>query len=125
MTEGIYQNPMRGAYMNILIHATLYPESETSKRPNTTLFIHYYAAEWVRQGHNVLVIHHKAVFPRPLMALCGLYGGTRLPLAGDVRDYLDGYGVDEDADFTRQGVPVARRSIVKPLPRMAYARRAI
>ena len=111
--------------MNILIHALLYPEYVDGKRPNTTLFIHYYAAEWVKQGHNVLVIHHKAVFPRWVVALCGLYARTPLPLAGRVRDYLDGYGVDEDAEFVRDGVKVVRRSIVKPLPRMLYGKKAV
>lgn len=111
--------------MNILIHATLYPEYADGKRPNTTLFIHYYAAEWIKQGHNVLVIHHKAVFPRAVVAACGLYAKLPLPLAGRVRDYLDGYGVDGDAEYLRDGVPVCRRSIVKPLPRMLFSRRAI
>ncbi len=111
--------------MNILIHALLYPEYVSGKRPNTTLFIHYYAAEWARQGHRVLVIHHKAVFPRLVVALCGLYAKTPLPLSGRVRDYLDGYGVDEDAEFTRDGVEVVRRSIVKPLPRLPYSRRSV
>lgn len=111
--------------MNILIHATLYPEYEAGKRPNTTLFIHYYAAEWIKQGHNVLVIHHKAVFPRAVVAACRLYARFPLPLAGRVRDYLDGYGVDGDADYLRDGVPVCRRSMTKPLPRTLYAPRAI
>ena len=49
--------------MNILIHAMMYPEGEKDKRANTSLFLHEYAVQWKKAGHDVRVIHHKMAYP--------------------------------------------------------------
>ncbi len=43
--------------MNILLISNLYPEpSEYGISPDTKA-VHYFAVEWIKQGHNVLVLH--------------------------------------------------------------------
>ena len=43
--------------MNILLISNLYPEpSEYGINPDTKA-VHYFAVEWIKQGHNVLVLH--------------------------------------------------------------------
>ncbi|NLG25074.1 MAG: glycosyltransferase family 4 protein [Clostridiales bacterium] len=109
--------------MKILVHATLYPEGVGKKRANTTLFMHTYAAEWVRQGHQVLVIHHRVLFPKAMVAI-----GRRLlalPGMARAREFLDGYGDDPDADLVIDGVPVLRRAMYKLAPRSLFPRRLI
>lgn len=46
--------------MKILLISTMYP---TPLRPGTKV-CHYFAREWVKMGHEVLVIHYRSMFPR-------------------------------------------------------------
>ena len=109
--------------MKILIHATLCPEGEAEKRQNTTMFMHYYAAEWVKQGHEVLVVHHKVHFPRWMVRAGRIVG--RMPGFSIIRDYLNGYGEDDDRSFERDGVPIVRMGLGKIIPRTLFSDRII
>ena len=109
--------------MKILIHATLYPESENEKRANTTMFAHYYAAEWVKQGHEALVLHHKTAFPRFMERV-----GRAISKNGKIKiisEYLNGYGEDGSREFIRDGVRIIRLRTLKILPRLLHSRRFI
>lgn len=43
--------------MNILLISTLYPEPEDYGIVNDTKTVHYFAREWVKMGHSVVVFH--------------------------------------------------------------------
>ncbi|RGS29895.1 glycosyltransferase [Bacteroides cellulosilyticus] len=47
--------------MNILLLSTIYPLP--SKGNRGTSVCHYFAKEWVKEGHNVRVVHYQAVYP--------------------------------------------------------------
>lgn len=48
--------------MNILLLTSVYP-SPTDKNGNVTKVVQYFAAEWVKMGHQVIVIHNTARYP--------------------------------------------------------------
>lgn len=47
--------------MNILILTTIYPAPDINIANNTNV-VHYFAREWVKQGHNVCVIHNYPIY---------------------------------------------------------------
>lgn len=52
--------------MNILVLTSIYPEPDDEKNIGVTPVVKYFCEEWVRQGHNVLVIHNSNYYPKVL-----------------------------------------------------------
>lgn len=48
--------------MNILVLTSIYPQSDDEKNIGVTPVVEYFCEEWVRQGHNVLVIHNSSYY---------------------------------------------------------------
>lgn len=48
--------------MNILLLTSVYP-APTDKNGNVTKVVQFFATEWKKQGHNVLVVHNKNRYP--------------------------------------------------------------
>ena len=109
--------------MKILIHAMMYPEGPKELRANTSLFLHEYAQRWVRSGHDVLVFHHKMAYPA-WMEKAARALARAVPRLTFLREFLNGYGSDEDAQFARDGVCVLRRNLPRWLPRSLISARA-
>lgn len=55
--------------MNILVLTSEYPGNFKDPNNNITPVVHYFAREWVKQGHNVIVIHNAHRFPYIIHAL--------------------------------------------------------
>ena len=51
--------------MNILMLTSVYPQPDDGDY-KTTATVEYFCREWIRQGHNVIVIHDNSVFIKPL-----------------------------------------------------------
>ena len=51
--------------MNILVLTNIYPAPDMEAE--NTPVVHYFTREWVKQGHNVIVIHYPANFPQIMM----------------------------------------------------------
>ena len=49
--------------MKILVLSTIYPAPDLNIANNTNV-VHYFAKEWVKQGHEVLVIHNYPIYLR-------------------------------------------------------------
>ena len=109
--------------MKILIHAMMYPEGPKELRANTSLFLHEYAQRWVRSGHDVLVFHHKMAYPAWMEKVARALARA-VPRLTFLREFLNGYGSDEDAQFARDGVCVLRRNLPRWLPRSLISARA-
>lgn len=62
--------------MNILIFTTLYPVLGPDKIGRQTRIIHNHAKEWVKQGHNVHVIHNDSLNLTPSKRYWESYGWT-------------------------------------------------
>jgi len=52
--------------MRILVLTSIYPQPDDDKTAGVTPVVHYFAKEWARQGHEVIVIHNANKFLLPL-----------------------------------------------------------
>lgn len=65
--------------MNILLLTTIYPEPESYGIENDTKVVHYFAREWVKMGHRVVVFHlHTNAIKNVYRMLDGRYHGVRI-----------------------------------------------
>ena len=49
--------------MRILVLTSIYPSPDDEKSSGLTPVVHYFAREWVKLGHEVLVINNKNKYP--------------------------------------------------------------
>lgn len=52
--------------MNILILTSIYPQKDDEENIGVTPVVEYFAKEWGKVGHNVIVIHNSSRYPRAL-----------------------------------------------------------
>ncbi len=55
--------------MKILVLTSVYPQPDDDKYTGVTPVVHYYAKEWAKAGHDVLVIHNANKFILPVYLL--------------------------------------------------------
>lgn len=96
--------------MNILLITPIYPGPGIPK--TDTPVVHYFAREWVKEGHKVRVFFIPAVFPAIYYKAASL-----------IKDYLSsraGFGVrtekPKDMEYVIDGVPVVRIGQAKLVP---------
>ena len=82
---------------------------------------HYFAKEWVKQGHKVKTIHIQAVYPRPLYWIASLCTNWIASRTGAVVYTQRDKGGDNEMD----GVQVMRLPVFKPIPHGAFAKSTI
>ena len=104
--------------MNILLMTTVYPRDDASKVTTATKVIHYFAAEWKKQGHNVMVINNVNrlpmliyYFPRVLRDIVKTKTGYEIP---DVK-------MTKQRDYEYEGISVVRLPIFKAIPRGVHS----
>lgn len=100
--------------MNIVVLSTLYPDPLDRENANTTPVVHKFAKEWVKQGHNVLVIHNLNIFVLPLYyiperiwSILSSKVGFKINLNRKQR---------KDYYFKKDNVDVERLTIIKIVP---------
>lgn len=49
--------------MNILILTSVYPQADDEKNSGVTPVVKYFAKEWVKAGHKVIVVHNPGIYP--------------------------------------------------------------
>lgn len=107
--------------MNILLLSTIYPAPDINIANNTNV-VHYFAKEWVKQGHNVLVIHNYPVY----MKLFHWIGGmAEKMIASKFNTSVTAVYQKEDVEFEMDGVKVVRMPLFKPLPRFAVPAKSL
>lgn len=55
--------------MNILVLTSIYPQEDDENNSGVTPVVKYFAEEWVKEGHNVTVIHNSTKYPKLLYLL--------------------------------------------------------
>lgn len=55
--------------MNILVLTSVYPQEDDEKNIGVTPVVKYFAQEWVKAGHRVIVIHNSSRYPKFLYLL--------------------------------------------------------
>lgn len=98
--------------MNIVLLTSVYPHAE-DRNKNATKVVQYFAREWVKQGHRVMVFHNMHRYPDPVH---GIPRVIKNPLAAwlgfDIPDLAD----VRELQFEDEGVRVYRLPIKKYIP---------
>lgn len=105
--------------LNILVLSTIYPAPDINIANNTNV-VHYFACEWVKQGHNVLVVHNYPVYMRLLHRIGGL---AEKLIASKFNTSVTSVFQKNDVEFEMDGVKVVRMPLYKPLPRFAVPKK--
>jgi len=100
--------------MKILLISTMYP---TPLRPGTKV-CHYFAREWVKMGHEVLVIHYRSMFPRIYTDLARLFPKLAYRYVGNHVEMDRNMNVVEHRE---EGIPVCSIPVFKYFPHGAYS----
>lgn len=100
--------------MNILILTSNYPADDIPKQ--MTSVVHYFAKEWVRKGHRVVVLHSHNGFPFFVYWILKLF---RKRLESKV-GYMFTLSKPCDKDYNLDGVVVHRRIMTKLLPHFRF-----
>lgn len=105
--------------MNILFLSSIYPLPTANNQG--TKVCHYFAKEWVKQGHRVQTIHVQAVYPRPFYWVANLCKSLIASRTGAIV-YTQR---DKGGFYEMDGVQVMRLPIFKPIPHGAFAKNSI
>ncbi len=100
--------------MKILLISTMYP---TPLRPGTKV-CHYFAREWVKMGHEVLVIHYRSMFPRIYTDMARLFPKLAYRYVGNHVE------MDRNMDVVKhqeEGIPVYSIPFFKYFPHGSYS----
>lgn len=104
--------------MKILLISTMYP---TPLRPGTKV-CHYFTREWVKMGHEVMVIHYRSMFPRIYTDLAGLFPKLAYKYVGNHVEMDRNMNIVE---HTEEGIPVFSIPIFKYFPHGAYSQQEL
>lgn len=96
----------------------MYP---TPLRPGTKV-CHYFAREWVKMGHEVMVIHYRSMFPRIYTDLASLFPKLAYRYVGNHVEMDRNMNIVEHSE---EGIPVYSIPIFKYFPHGAYSNREI
>lgn len=102
---------------NILVLSSIYPAPDI-KIANNTNVVHYFAKEWVKQGHKVLVIHNYPVYMRAFHWIASF---TSKMIASKFNTSVTAIYQSKDVEFEMDGVKVVRMPLYKPLPRFGVS----
>lgn len=101
--------------MKILLISTMYP---TPLRPSTKV-CHYFAREWVKMGHEVLVINYRSMFPRIYTDMARLFPKLAYRYVGNHVEMDRNMNVVEHQE---EGILVYSIPIFKYFPHGAYSK---
>ena len=104
--------------LNILLLTTMYPDP---LRPATEI-CHYFTREWVKMGHNVLVVNYRSMFPRIYTDLAGLFPKLAEKYIGNHVE------MDRNMSIVQhevEGIPVYSIPIYKHVPHGRYSHKEI
>jgi len=103
-------------HMKILLITSYFPAFDVDYVDPRTKFLYYYAFEWVKQGHEVLVLHSVPRYPCFLSRMIYLLGkkvgieSTQLTRLHQHREAV------QSADYSFAGIKIIRKPIIKLMP---------
>lgn len=103
----------------ILVLTSIYPAPDI-KISNNTSVVHYFAREWVRSGHEVLVVHNYPVYMRLLHWIAGFADKV---IASRFNTNVTAVYQKGNVEYEMDGVKVVRMPLYKPLPRYGIPRK--
>ncbi len=106
--------------MNILFVTCLFPSFDVEYDAAQTKFVYYYASEWLKQGHNVLVLHSSPRYPRffsPAVEFVENYlGFSKYHLSR----YRQNWDSVKSSIYEYEGIKIIRTPIRKLIPHRDY-----
>ena len=105
----------------ILVLSSIYPAPDI-KIANNTNVVHYFAREWVKQGHEVLAVHNYPVYIRVFHWIAGFASKM---IASKFNTSVTAVYQSKDVEFEMDGVKVIRMPLYKPLPRFGVPERVM
>ncbi|MFV0145125.1 glycosyltransferase [Empedobacter falsenii] len=105
--------------MKILVLTPIYPSLDKDK--GGTKVIHYFVKEWVKKGHEVYVIHNKAIYHDVFYKIPNF-------IIKKVENKLGSPIINvklSDLDYIYEGIPVSRIPIKKIIPHGDFSKREI
>lgn len=106
--------------MKLLILTSEYPN------PNSTFdtpVVHYYAKEWIQQGHEVRVVHFRSVFPSFFYFFAKIFQ-TFLKKIFQT-DFVPIVRLNKRVEFSHEGIDVISQPIFKIFPHFKFFNRTI
>lgn len=105
----------------ILVLSSIYPAPDI-KIANNTNVVHYFAKEWVKQGHEVLVVHNYPVYMRLFHWVAGFASKM---IASRFNTSVTAVYQSKDVEFEMDGVKVIRMPLYKPFPRFGISEKVM
>lgn len=106
-------------FKKILVLSGIYPADDIPKA--FTPVVHYFTREWVKSGHQVLVVHYKTIFPGIYYGLLKLFQKRVATKVG----YAIATSALADRDYTLDDVNVRRICLKKIKPHGRYQAKEI
>lgn len=107
--------------MRILLLTSVYKDDSLGNLDESTLIVNYFARDWVKQGHEVVVIHNSHRYPRIVHALPK---SIKKKLAARLGFPLPDWAVVCEKEYTDQGVKVYRLPMLKVVPHRGHSDRS-
>lgn len=108
--------------MKILILTAVYPRPDAPKQSTATRVIQYFAAEWKKSGHDVVVVHTANRLLRPIYSLPEkIKNKIKAKTGFEVPDV----SITREASYEMEGIRVFRKSLFKLVPQRLHSDRVI
>lgn len=108
--------------MKILILTAVYPRPDAPKQSTATRVIQYFAAEWKKSGHDVVVVHTANRLLRPVYSLPeSIKNKIKARTGFEVPDV----SITKEASYEVEGIRVFRKSLFKLVPQRLHSDRVI
>lgn len=99
--------------MKILVITSVYKDQELGSRDTSTNIVNSFVKEWVKEGHEVLVIHNSHCFPRIVHEIPS---NLKKILAGKMGFAISDYNAVKEKEYMDNGAKVIRLPIKKYIP---------
>ncbi|MDY6130234.1 MAG: glycosyltransferase [Prevotella sp.] len=101
--------------MKILVLTSIYPALDV-KIANNTNVVHYFAYEWVKEGHEVIVVHNYPVYMRIFHWIARFAAKM---ICSKFNTAVTAVYQNKPVEFNLDGVKVIRLPLYKPFPHFA------
>lgn len=108
--------------MNILVLTSVYKEISLGNRDTSTNIVNSFVHDWVKQGHNVIVIHNSHCYPR-LIHMIPL--SLKNKLATKMGFSIPDYDAVKKKEYLDEGARIYRLAIKKIIPHKSPSTRAL
>ena len=108
--------------MNILILTSVFKDESLGEDDRSTNIVNSFARDWVKQGHNVIVVHNSHRYP---LVIHRLPFKIKSRLATKMGFFIADYKVICEKQYEDNGVKVWRLPMLKVIPHRAHGRREV